>query len=167
MRFPVVVLLVALVVASAATGAVVSSGNPTGTWATTSAIQSIVLSSALGVGLCDNGVCKSINGRLASEPTAGVVTKVLSATVTGIGPTRLVNGARRYQLFSVRACTIYYYRGAHRFGVHFRWFTRRPPGGVKATIDRDGKVSVGRDDGEPYPRDWNHPLRSPLALDHC
>ena len=160
-------LLVALAFAGAATGAVVSSGNPTGRWATPTAIQSIVLSSRLGVGLCNDVVCKRINGKLVDGPTAEVVTKVLAATVTGIGPNKVINGARRYQVFSVRACTISYYRGAHRFAVHFRWFTQRPPGGVTTTMNRDGKVSVGRDDGEPYTRDWNHPLLSPLALDHC
>ena len=160
-------LLVGVAVACSATGAAASSGNPAGKWATATAIRSILLSKKLGVGLCNDGVCTSSSGRLVEGPTAAVATKVLAATVTGIGPNKLVNGTRRYQLFSVRACTIYYHRGAHRFGVHFRWFTQRPPGGVLTTLTRDGKVSAVRDDGEPYTRDWSHPLLSPLALDRC
>lgn len=91
----------------------------------------------------------------------------MSASVAGIGPYRLINGVRRYRLFNVRACTIYYYRGAHRFSVHFRWFTRRPPGGTTTTVDREGAVSVGQDSGEPYARDWNYPLFGPLAHGRC
>jgi hypothetical protein len=91
----------------------------------------------------------------------------VSAAVTGIGPYKLVDGVRRYQLFNVRACTIYYHRGAHRWGVDFRWFTRRPPGGTITTSDRNGGVTVERDSGEPYARDWNYPLFAPLARERC
>ena len=93
--------------------------------------------------------------------------EVLSATVAGSGPYNLINGVRHYQLFNVRACTVYYYRGAHRFGAHFRWFTRRPPGGTTTFLGREGGVLAGQDGGEPYARDWNYPRFGPLARDHC
>src|SRR5262245_42407910 len=107
----VALFLVALALAGATTAAaVVGSGNPTGQWATPEAVQSVVLSHGLGVAVCHDGVCKISNGKLVNgPPNAESVAKVLSATVTGIGPSKLINGARRYQLFDVRACTIYYF----------------------------------------------------------
>ena len=92
-------------------------------------------------------------------------TSVRSATVTGIAPSKLINGERRYQLFDVRACTIYYYQGAHRFGVHFRWYTHRPPS--NATTTEDLGRSVSPDDGQPYAKDWNYPRFAPLAHARC
>jgi hypothetical protein len=165
-RFRIALLLVALAVAGAATAAAVGSGNPTGQWATPKMVQAVILSSALGIGECNGGACKI--GRPAKQLhiDAEVVASVVSATVTGIGPYKVLNGARRYQVFDVRACTLYYYRGAHRFGVHFRWFTHRPPS-ITTITNRDGTVSPGRDDGQPYARDWNYPRFGPLARDHC
>jgi hypothetical protein len=49
---------VAFAVAGAATAALVRSGNPTGRWATPSAVQAIIQSGRLGVGECSGGVCK-------------------------------------------------------------------------------------------------------------
>ena len=166
MRSWIALLLVALAVAGAATAAVVGSGNPTGQWATPKAVQAVILSRGLGLTECSGGACKI--GRPANQLhiDAEVVASVVSAAVTGIGPYKLINGVRRYQLFNVRACTLYYYRGAHRFGVHFRWFTHRPPSATTIT-NRDGSVSPGRDDGEPHARDWNYPRFAPLAHDHC
>jgi hypothetical protein len=166
-RCRVALLLIALGLAGAATAAVPGSGNPTGQWATPRAVQTVILSHRLGVGQCSGGVCKI--GLPANKPgvVAESAAKVVSVTVGGIGPYKLINGVRRYQLFNVRACTLYYYRGAHRFGVHFRWFTRRPPGGTTTSIDRGGTISVGQDRGEPYARDWNYPLFGPLADGHC
>jgi hypothetical protein len=148
-RFGIALLLVALAVAGTAAAAAVGSGNPTGHWATPKAVQAAILSRGVGLIECNGGACKI--GRPAKQLhiDAEVVARVVSATVTGIGPYKLLNGARRYQLFDVRACTLYYYRGAHRFGVHFRWFTHRPPS-ITTITNRDGTVSPGRDDGEPY-----------------
>ena len=152
---------------AAATATPVGSENPTGRWATPAAIQAIILSQRLDVDECPGGPCRI--GRPATKP--GVVqegpTKVLSATVVGVAPFKLVNGVRRFQLFEVRACTIFYFRGARRLRVHFRWFTRRPPGGMTTNLHRDGTVSVDEDSGEPYARDWNHPLFPPLAYGRC
>jgi hypothetical protein len=162
------VLLPALAVAGAATGAVVGSGNPTGQWAAPEAVRSVILERGFGLGLCHNSVCAISNGKLVNgPPNAEVVAEVLAATVTGMGPSKLIDGVRRYQLFDVQACTIYYYRGVHRFGVHFRWFTHRPPGAVTTTADRYGKPVVGRDDGQPYAKDWTFPRFDPLARDRC
>ena len=172
MRFRIVLLLFALAVAGTASGSVLGSGNPTGQWATPKAAQAVILSRAIGVSECfvagaNGGACKI--GRPANQLRVvnESVARVVSANVTGIGPYKLVNGVRRYQLFKVRACTIYHYRGAHRWGVDFRWFTRRPPGGTIKTDDRNGGVLVKPDSGEPYARDWNYPLFAPLARDHC
>ena len=108
-------------------------------------------------------------GLPATKP--GVVqegpTKVLSATVAGVAPFKLINGVRRFQLFEVRACTIYYFRGAHRFRLHFRWFTGRPPGGTMTNLHRDGTITVDRDGGAPYARDWSYSLFPPLAHGRC
>src|SRR5262249_47975044 len=135
---------------------------------TPDAVHSVVLARGLGVVVCNDGVCKISNGKLVDgPPNAESVAEVLSATVTGMGPSKLINGVRHYQLFNVRACTIYYFRGAHRLGVHFRWFTHRPPGAFTTTIDRSGKPSVGQGNGEPYARDWNFSRFDPLAHDHC
>jgi hypothetical protein len=168
-RFRIAVLLLPIAVVGAATAAVVGSGNPTGQWATPAAVQSVILSRGVGLLECGpgRGACKFARPFNQLHIDAEVPTNVVSATVTGIGPSKLINGVRRYQLFDVRACTIYYYRGAHRFSAHFRWFTHRPPGGVITTTDHDGKRSVVRDDGEPYAEDWNHPYLDPLARDRC
>src|SRR4029077_14549729 len=113
-------------------------------WATPKAVQAALLSRVFGIDVCSGGACKI--GRpvkqLGIDGDRG--TSVLSATVTGIAPSKLVNGSRRYQLFNVRARTIYYYQGAHRFGVHFRWYTHRPPS--NATITEDLGRSVSPDD---------------------
>ena len=165
-----VVVLALLVGSSTALGGSGSqrSGNPNGQWVTVKAVQAVILSNGIEVDECMGGACKITNGKLVGgPPTSGRVAKVVSAAVTGIGPYNLINGARRYQLFNVQACTIYYYRGAHRWGVQVRWFTRRPPGGTMTTSDRNGGVTVERDSGEPYARDWNYPFFAPLARDHC
>ena len=176
-RLGIGLLLVVLAVAGVSTAALVGSGNPAGRWATPRAIQAIVLSHKLHVGECESapgagfvpsgGNCKL--GRPATKPgvVANPLAKVVSATVTGIGSSKLINGGHRYQLFDVEACTVYYYRGAHRFGTHFRWFTRRPPGGTTTSVARNGTISVGPDSGAPYVRDWNYPLFLPLAHGHC
>ena len=163
----VALLLFALAVAGVASSAVLGSGNPTGKWATPQAALAVILSRTIEVGECAGGACQITNGKLVGEPTSGRVSRVVSATVTGIGPYKLINGVRRYQLFNVRACTIYYYKGAHRWDVHFRWFTRRPPGGTIRTSDRNGGVTDRPDTGAPYARDWNYPLFAPLARDRC
>jgi hypothetical protein len=163
----IVLPLFALAIASAASGAVLGSGNPTGQWATPQAAQAVILSRKIEVGECIGGACQITNGKLVGEPTSGRLSRVVSATATGIGPYKVVNGVRRYQLFNVRACTIYYHHGAHRWSVHFRWFTRRPPEGTISTSDHNGGVAVVRDSGEPYGRDWNYPLFAPLARTHC
>lgn len=168
MRFVTASLLgIAVALSGVATAALVGSGNPTGQWSTPSAVQAIIQSGKLDVAECPGGVCKI--GLPAHGPgvVEGGLTEVLSATVAGIGPYKLINGVRRYQLFNVRACTVYYYRGAHRFGVHFRWFTRRPPGGTTTSLNRNGRISVSQDSGEPYARDWNYPLIGPTAQSHC
>jgi hypothetical protein len=167
-RFVTALLLgIALAVAGAATAVLVGSGNPTGQWATPSVVQAIIQSEKLDVGECPGGVCKM--GLRAHRP--GVVrrgpSEVLSAAVAGIGPYKLINGVRHYQLFNVRACTVYYYRGAHRFGVHFRWFARRPPGGTTTFLGHYGGIRAGQDSGEPYARDWGYPLIGPTAQSHC
>ena len=166
-RLAIALLIVAHAVAGAATAALVGSGNPTGQWATPRAVQTIMLSRGLDIGQCAGRPCKI--GLPANKPgvVKDSVAEVVSATVTGIGPSKLINGLRRYQLFDVQACTVYYYRGAHRFDAHFRWYTRRPPGGTTTSIDRDGTTSVVRDSGEPYARDWNYPLFGPLAHGRC
>jgi hypothetical protein len=92
---------------------------------------------------------------------------VVSANVTGLGPSKIVRGVRRYQLFDVHACTVHYYRGAHRWAVHFRWFTRRPAGGTLTNVSRNGDAQVVNDTGDSYARDWNYLLSGPLALSHC
>ena len=166
-KLRVALLLSALAIAGAASGAVLGSGNPTGKWATPQAAQAVILSRTIEVGECNGGACQITNGNLVAGPTSGRVSRVVSASVTGIGPYKLINGGRRYQLFNVRACTIYYYQGAHRWRVHFRWFTRRPPGGTIKTSDRNGGVAVRRDSGQPYARDWNYPLFAPLARERC
>lgn len=168
-RFRIALSVLAVAVAGAAAAAAVGSGNPTGQWATPAAVQSVILSRGVGLLECrpGRGACRIDRPFNQLHIDAEVPTSAVSATVTGIDPFKLVNGVRRYQLFDVRACTIYYYRGAHRFGAHFRWFTHRPPGGVITTTDRYGKLAVVRDDGEPYARDWNHPYLDPLARDHC
>src|SRR4051794_8116536 len=114
-------LVVALAVAGVSAAALVRSGNPTGRWATPRAVQAIILSHKLQVGECEStpggglvlsgGNCKL--GLPATKPgvVAGRIAKVVSATVKGIGPYKLSNGARRYQLFDVEACTVYYDRG--------------------------------------------------------
>ena len=167
-RFGIALLLVAFAVAGAATAAIVESGNPTGQWATPSAVHAVIRSRLIAVGQCSGGPCKI--GLPANKP--GIVqdgpgAKVVSVTVAGIGPHKLINGLRRYQLFNVHACTVYYYRGAHRFRVHFRWFTRRPPGGTTTSVGHYGNILVERDSGEQYARDWNYPLFGPLAHGHC
>lgn len=166
-RFGIALLFAALAVVGVARGALVGSGNPSGQWATPRAVQAVILSRGIGLGECSGGACEI--GLPANKPgvVAEMVAEVVSATVTGIGPSKLIDNVRRYQLFDVRACTFYYYRGAHRFGVHFRWFTRRPPGGTTTSLSGDGALSVGRDSGEPYARDWNYPLFGPLAHGHC
>jgi len=133
-RFRIALLLVALSIAGAATGAVVAKGNPTGQWATANGIKTVILSRVLGVTLCNGGACKIGQPAKQLGVDAEVVSRVVSATVTGVGPYKLINGEHRYLLFNVRACTIYYYRGAHRFGVHFRWVTQRPPGGATTIL---------------------------------
>lgn len=168
-------LAVALAIAGAATAAVVGSGNPTGQWATPEAIQAALLSHGVDIDVCaagppqptfrPDGVCKVGRPAQALGMNGDRVTSVRSATVTGIDPSKLANGVPRYQLFNVRACTIYYYKGAHRFGVHFRWYTRRPPS--NATITEDLGRSRGPDDGRPYAKDWNYPRFGPLASAHC
>lgn len=161
------ILGIAFTGAGAATAVLVGSGNPTGQWATPSVVQGVIQSEKLVVGKCSGGVCKI--GLPAHRPDVvqtGPQADVLSATVAGIGPYKLINGVRHYRLFDVRACTVYYYRGAHRFGVHFRWYTHRPPS-ITTTTNRDGTVSAGQDSGEPYARDWNYPRFAPLAHDHC
>lgn len=166
-RFGAALIFGALAFGGAATATLVGSENPTGRWATPGAIQAIILSHRLDVDECPGGPCKI--GLPATKP--GVVqegpTRVLSATAAGVAPFKLINGVRRFQLFEVRACTIYYFRGAHRFRVHFRWFTRRPPGGTTTNLHRDGTISVDKDSGEPYARDWNYPLFPPLAHGRC
>jgi hypothetical protein len=161
-RFAAALLVGALAFGGVATSALVGSGNPTGRWATPGAIRTIILSPAgddrLGV-----GVPPDTPNVVAEE--AGV--RVLSATVIGIPPSKLINGAQNFQLFEVHACTIYYFRGAHRYRAHFRWFTRRPPGGTITTRNRGGRIVVVRDNGAPYARDWNHPLSGPLANGRC
>jgi hypothetical protein len=158
-------------------------------WATPSAVQGVIQSEKLDVGQCSGGVCKI--GLPAHHPDVvqrGPPAEVLSATVAGIGPYKLINDLRHYQLFNVRACTVYYYRGAHRFGVHFRWFTnrgqspdlpvaataggqspdtRRPPGGTTTFLGHYGGILAGQDSGEPYARDWSYPLIGPIAQSHC
>jgi len=166
-RFRIALILVALLVVGVATGALAAEGNPTGQWATANGVKTVILSRVLGVTLCNGGACKI--GQSAEElgVDAEVVSRVVSAAATGVGPYKLINGELRYQLFDVRACTVYYYQGAHRFRVHFRWFTQRPPGGTTTTVDRNGGLVVGRDSGESYARDWNYPRFSPLARDRC
>ena len=166
-RFGAALIVSALAFGGAATAALVGSGNPTGRWATPGAVQAIILSHRLDVDDCPGGPCKI--GLPATTPgvVRGGPTKVLSATVAGVASSKLINGVGRFQLFEVRACTIYYFRGAHRFRVHFRWFTRRPPGGTITTRLRGGRIAVVRDSGEPYARDWNHPLEGPQAQGHC
>jgi len=158
-------LLGALAFGGVASSALVGSGNPTGRWATPGAIRTIILSLAgddrLGVGVpCD------IGRRPPNVCAEEAPVRVLSATVIGIPPSKLINGVPRFQLFEVRACTIYYFRGAHRYRAHFRWLTRRPPGGT-ITTRRHGRNVVVRDNGAPYARDWNHPLSGPLANGRC
>lgn len=156
----VAVLLGAPAFGGAATAALDGSGNPNGRWATEGAIEANIVSHRLDVGY-----------RPCTKPepcdSAGGPIKVSSATVAGIPPSTMINGARHFQLFDVRACTIYYFRGPHRFRFHFRWFTRRPPGGTITARTRDGGIVVVRDSGEPYARDWNHPLRRPQADGRC
>lgn len=166
-RLGIALLVSAFGVAGAATAALVGSGNPTGRWATPTAIRAAILSRRLDVGECSGGACKI--GRPANKPglVRGGFVKVVSATVAGVGPYKVVDGVRRYRLFDVLACTIYYERGAHRFAVHFRWFTHRRPGGTTTSVDRDGTISVARDGGAPYARDWNYPLFGPLAQGRC
>jgi hypothetical protein len=176
-RLGIALAVVALAVAGAATAALVGSVNPTGRWATPTAVQKLILSHKLDVRECESvpgagfarsgGTCKL--GRPATKPgvVAMTLTRVTSATVTGIGPAKLIDAVRHYRLFDVQACTVYYYRGAHRFAVHFRWFTRRPPGGTTTSVGHYGTTSVARDSGEPYARDWNYPLSGPLAHGHC
>jgi hypothetical protein len=139
-----------------ATPALIRSRNPTGQWVTAAAVQTTILSLAGGHRLV-----------VGVPPNQRAVVKVVSATVAGVPPSKLINSAQHFQLFEVRVCTIYYFRGAHRFHVHFRWFTRRPPGGTITTRTRDGRIAVVRDSGEPYGRDWNHPLEGPQAHGHC
>ena len=169
-------LAAALAATAVAAAGLLGGGNPTGRWATPSAVQTLILSHKLAVGECEPapgvgfvlsaGNCKL--GRPSTKPgvVASTITKVVSATVTGIGRAKQINGVAHYQLFDVHACTVYYDRGAHRFAVHFRWFTRRPPGGTTTSVERGG-VTVARDSGEPYARDWNYPLFGPLAHGHC
>ena len=140
--------------------ALVGGGNPNGRWATPRAIQAIILAHRLDVGYVPCTKAMSCDG-------AGGPIKVSSATVTGVPPSRLINGVPRFQVFEVRACTIFYFRGLHRFRFHFRWFTRRPAGGTITTRLRDGSIAVVRDNGAPYARDWNRPLRRPLADGRC
>jgi hypothetical protein len=153
-------LLAALALGGAATAALVGGGNPNGRWATPTAIQASILSHLLDVG---HAPCPKV----WSCDSWGGPTKVSSATVAGIPPSRTIEGVPHFQLFDVRACTISYFRGTHRFRFHFRWFTRRPPGGTIETRTRDGRIAVVRDNGAPYARDWNHPLRGPQAEGHC
>jgi hypothetical protein len=99
-RFGIALLLVALGVAGAATAALVGSGNPTGRWATPRAVQAVILSREITIGECSGGACKI--GLLAGKPgvVRETVADVVSATVTGIGPYKLINDVRRYQLFN-------------------------------------------------------------------
>jgi hypothetical protein len=159
-RLGTVLLLGVLALGSAATAARVGGGNPNGRWATPAAIQAIILTHQLGVG---SAPCPKV---MSCDVWGGPV-KVSSATVAGIPPSRTIEGVRHFQLFEVRACTIFYYRGPHRFSFHFRWFTRRPPGGTIETMTRNGTIAVIRDNGEPYARDWNHPLSGPQAHGRC
>jgi hypothetical protein len=165
-RFGIALLLVALGVAGAATAAVLGNGNPTGQWATPKAVQAVILSRGTDITECSGGACKIGEPINKLGINAEVVTSVVAATVTGIAPYKLINGARRYQLFNVRACTIYYYQGAHRFSVHFRWYTHRPPS-ITTITNRDGTVSTGPNDGGSIAKDWDYPRFAPLAHDHC
>jgi hypothetical protein len=147
-------------------------GNPTGQWTTPAAVHAVLLSHSLGVRECgaastQGGACKVGLGISPPDVVAESVTRVVSANVTGLGPSKLFRGVRRYQLFDVRACTVHDYQGTHRWSVHFRWFTRRPAGGPLTTLGRNGNVRVVRDTGDPYATDWNYPLTGPLALSHC
>ena len=154
-RLAASLLMGGLALGGAATATPTRSGNPSGRWATPEAVRAIILSLA--------GDSRINVGGWGED----VVVKVLSATVAGIPPSRLINGVPRFQLFEVRACTIYYFRGAHRYRAHFRWFTRRPAGGTITTGTRDGRIAVVRDNGAPYYRDWNHALSIPQAYGHC
>ncbi len=160
-RLAAALLLAALAFGGVATSALIRSRNPTGQWATPAAVQTIILSLAGGHRL--------VVDVPPNKPAVAqrVVVKVSSASVAGVPPSKLINDAQHFQLFNVRACTIYYFRGAHRFRVHFRWFTRRPPGGTITERTRDGRIAVVRDSGEPYGRDWNHPLQGPQADGRC
>jgi hypothetical protein len=170
-------LVVALALAGVSTAGSVGSGNPRGGWATSSAVRTIIFSHKLQVGECEPSpgagfVRSSGNCKLGRPPTkpgvvAELITKVVSASVTGIGPYKLIAGRPRYQLFNVSACTVYFYRGAHRYGVHFRWFTGRPRGGTTTRLNRNGTTSIVRDSGAPYARDWNYTLFMPLAHGRC
>jgi hypothetical protein len=147
-------------------------GNPAGQWATPAAVQAVLLAHPLGVGECgpagkEGGACKVGLGKSPPDVVAESVSRVVSANVMGLGPSKVVRGVRRYQLFDVLACTVHYYRGAHRWTVHFRWFTRRPAGGTLTNLGRNGGVQVVNDTGDPYARDWNYPLSGALALSHC
>ena len=161
-RHGTALLLGALAFGGAATAALVGGGNPNGRWATPGAIHAIILSLA-GNHRLGLGVPPDSPNVVAEER----IVKVLSATVNGIAPSKRSNSVPHFQLFEVRACTVYYFQGAHRDRVHFRWFTRRPPGGTITTRNREGRIVVVRDNGAPYVRDWNHPLSGPQVEGHC
>jgi hypothetical protein len=100
--------------------------------------------------------CNVFNGQIIGD-TSTFRIGVVSARVRGIGPSKIVNGQRRYQSFEGRVCGLDYIDGGARVGAHFVWFTQRP----------HKKTAQFEDSGAAYAADWTHRGFVPFAQDGC
>ncbi|MFL5954806.1 MAG: hypothetical protein ACJ76I_11940 [Gaiellaceae bacterium] len=136
-------------------------------WATVAQVKRTLLENPLDVQLCVSD-CGAVDDVTTGEWLTFPV-DVIGATVKGRGPSRLVNGAKRYQRFEARVCAIYYQAGGLHVQAHLLWHTSSPPTGMK-TVTINGKTyTIDNTHGTAaYASDAEHPvLAPPLAHRGC
>lgn len=131
---------IAAVVGAAAT-APSATAHPRGAWATPASIKRLLVGKPFTVIVC-GGYCYVQNNRPFGDYLPLKV-GVISATVRGVGPSRVFGGVRRYRDFNVRACALDYTQGGERVGIYMIWHTRYPP--VRTATSEDPGVAFGED----------------------
>jgi hypothetical protein len=165
-RRTLLISLVSAGVLATTAGGALAGGNPTGQWVSAAAVQRSFINRPFDVMTCSQGglvmsPCNVLFDNLVGDPITFRI-GVVSARVRGIGPSRVMKGQRRHQLFEGRVCGLNYREGGARVSAHFVWFTRRP-----RTVHSDGKGGGWEDSGGPYAVDWKHRAFVPFAHQGC
>jgi hypothetical protein len=112
--------------------------------------------------------CPPVGQTCVGETANGfsqIQVQVVSASASGLGPAKVIDGVRRYQEFNVRACTVNYLAGGAKLRAHVFYLTGSQPTPASVTAD-DAAIAAFKNQvalGGPIPPDVMAAFRTAQA----